>query len=450
MSIFQFFRILWAYRLIVIGLTVVSFTLMLAFVQIAKPQYEAQSRVMLDIVKPDPVTGQVIASPFVRAYTKTQIELVQDYGVAGAAVDALNWVNNPNMQRLYRESDDRRGLDFRQWAAQVIVDGTSARLIEGSNILEITYTSQSPAQARNVSEALRKAYVDQALRSRQETARRNAEWYEDQAEKAKGMLLSSEQAKANYERETGIVLQDGTTDLESARLAALAQQGAAPIMSAPAAGGSPAELQMTQVDAEIAQASRTLGPNHPQLLELRQKRDLLAAQVARDRSAGSSAAAAAASAARATSGLLEAQKARVMAQREQVERLRLLQADVELRRQQYNQAATRAAQLRQEAEIAVTGVTPLGAAVTPQAPVFPNKPLFLGASLPVGAGLGLVFALLMEFVGRRVRGVQDMTQVVQAPVLGVIRPDRAPRRNWRKVGIPKGLRGVPRPQSAGA
>jgi uncharacterized protein involved in exopolysaccharide biosynthesis len=450
MSIYQFFRILWAYRLVIAGLTIASFVLMLAFVQIAKPQYEAQSRVMLDIVKPDPVTGQVIASPFVRAYTKTQIELVQDYGVAGAAVDALNWTSNPNMQRLYRQSDNRKGLDFRQWAAQFIVDGTSARLIEGSNILEITYTSQSPAQARNVSEALRTAYVDQALRSRQETARQNAEWYEGQAEKAKGMLLSAEQAKANYERETGIVLQDGTTDLETARLAALAQQGAAPVVAAPAPSSSPSELQLAQVEAEIAQASRALGPNHPQLLELRQKRELLSAQVARDRNIGSSAAAAAASAARATSGLLEAQKAKVMAQREQVERLRLLQADVELRRQQYNQAATRAAQLRQEAEIAVTGVTPLGAAVTPQAPVFPNKPLFLGASIPIGAGLGLVFALLMEFVGRRVRGIQDMSQVVGAPVLGVIRPDRAPRRNWRRVKIPGGFRGLPKTQSASA
>lgn len=450
MNISQFFRILWAYRLIVIAFAAVFLVGAVAFVQIVKPRYEAQSRVMLDIVKPDPVTGQVISSPFVRAYTKTQIELVQDYQVASRVVENLGWESNPAVQKWYRDQNDDPDLDFQQWAAQQIVDGTTARLIEGSNILEITYASTSPLRAKEVSEALRKAYVDLSLQSRREAAKRNAEWYEAQAEKAKGLLLQAEKTKADFERETGIVLQDGDIDLESARLAALAQQGAAPIVASGAASSAPSELQLAQVEAELAQASKVFGPNHPQLLDMRRKREILAAQVQRERNVGGSAAAAAASAAAATRGMLEAQKEKVMAQREQVERLRLMQADVNLRREQYNQAATRAAQLRQEAEISVAGATPLGAAVTPQAPVFPDKLLIVGGSIPVGLGLGLMVGLLLELFGRRVRGPDDVANLLEAPVLGVIRADVSKRRSWRDVAQGLVRRPMLKPQSARA
>lgn len=448
MNVFQFLRIIWAYRTIIGGLMLVCLIVSVIFVQLAKPRYEGQSRVMLDIVKPDPVTGQVISSPFVRAYTKTQIELVQDYQVANRVVDNLGWLNRPGIQSWFRSSKKSEGVDFKQWAADQIVAGTSARLIEGSNILEISYASDNPQRAREVSDALRKAYVDMSLQSRQEAAKRNAEWYETQAEKAKGLLLRSEETKAKYERETGIVLQDGEVDVESARLVALAQQGAAPIVAPTAQTSSPTELQLAQLDAELAQAAKTLGPNHPQLVDARRRREILAAQVSRERSAGGAAAAAAASAARATSGMLEAQKAKVMGQREQVERLRLMQADVNLRREQYNQAATRAAQLRQEAEISVAGATPLGAAVTPQEPVFPNKPLIVGASVPVGAILGLLLALLLEFAGRRIRGADDLASIVKAPVLGVIQSDAPKRRTWRSrlPALPR--RANLRPQAA--
>lgn len=448
MNIFQFLRIIWAYRAIICGFMAVCLVAAVIFVQLATPRYEGQSRVMLDIVKPDPVTGQVISSPFVRAYTKTQIELVQDFQVAGRVVDNLGWAQRPGIQSWYRSSKTD-GVDFRQWASEQIVNGTSARLIEGSNILEISYASESPQRAREVSDALRKAYVDMTLQSRQEAAKRNAEWYETQAEKAKGLLLRSEEMKANFERQTGIVLQDGAIDLESARLAALAQQGAAPIVSSGGvAATSQSELQLATLDAELAQAGRTLGPNHPQLLEMRRRREILAAQVNRDRNAGGAAAAAAASAARANSGMLEAQKAKVMAQREQVERLRLMQADVDLRREQYNQAATRAAQLRQEAEISVAGATPLGAAVTPQSPVFPNKPLIAGASVPVGLLLGLLVALLLEFAGRRVRAADDLASIVKAPVLGVIQSEPSRRKSWRDLLPRLPRRTALRPQAA--
>lgn len=429
MSIFQFFRILWARRFIILGVTAFGIVASVLVVLLTPPQYKAESRVMLDVIKPDPITGQVMSTSFLRAYTKTQIELIKDFKVARRVVENLGWASNPRMLEKYghRPGADKR--DFTRWAAQVISDGTKVTLIEGSNILDITYTSDDPNTAQQVVEALRKAYADITLQSRQETARRNADWYDLQATKGKAVLFAAEAAKSQFERENGIILQDNKIDVDSARLAALAGVGVEPTMSAPVAPVTGSSMQLAQVDAEIAEASKNLGPNHPQLIAMKSKRALLAQAAAAEQSAASMAANASRGAASATAGLLDSQKRKVMAQRDKVERLKLLQDEVDMRRAQYSKAVARSAELRQEADVADSGVTPLGNAVTPTEPSFPNKPMLLVGGLVGGAGLGALAALLLEIVGRRVRSVEDLRVAVAAPVLAVIsNPDVKPRR----------------------
>jgi uncharacterized protein involved in exopolysaccharide biosynthesis len=390
-------------------------------VQVVPPKYVATSRVMLDVIKPDPVTGEVMATAFLRAYTKTQIQLLQDYRVAGAVVDYLKWASDPRMIKEYAARNAGDDRDFKRWAAQIIIDSTDAKVIEGSNILEINYASPYPERAKLVADGLTKAYADTTLQSRREDARRNADWYDAQALKAKDALFQAEAKKSAFERENGIMLQDNKQDIDSARLAALASQGSAPIAASGDGGGSSSmSLQLAQLDADITQVSKTLGPNHPQLIEMKRRRDVLARQAAEERSATGAAATATVNAARATAGLLDAQKNKVLSQRGKVEQLRLLQDDVDLRREQYNKSASRAAGLRQEAEVATTAVTLLGAAVTPQSPVFPNKPLILGGGFVAGFGVSLVAALLLELFGRRVRSAEDLRTAVDVPVLAVV------------------------------
>ena len=441
MNLIQFLRIIWARRLIILLATFVCAIGGVIFVQVATPKYVAQSRVMLDVVKPDPVTGQVMATAFLRAYTKTQIELMKDEQVARMVVQDLGWENDAAWQKRYaaRKSTDDRS--FQRWAAQQVMDGANARLIEGSNILEISYTSPSPARAKLVADGLRKAYLTLTLQSRRAAARRNADWYDGQAAKARQQLVQAESSKSQYERETGIVLQDDRTDIDSARLAALAQQAGGPVFTPYVQENGISAAQLAQLDSDIATASRTLGENHPQLIEMRKRRDLLAQQAAQEKRAAQAAAGAGAAAAQATTGLMEAQKAKVMAQREKVEKLRLMQDEISLRRDQYNRAVARSAQLRQEADVVESGVTELGGAVTPQFPVFPKKPLIVGVATVGGAGLGLFVALLFELFGRKIRSADDLQQAVDAPVLAVLQTPLGETRSRITAPIKELLRG---------
>jgi uncharacterized protein involved in exopolysaccharide biosynthesis len=425
MSIFQFFRIVWARRLIIAGMTALMTAIMVGVVLFVPPIYQAETRVMLEVLKPDPVTGQVMATAFLRAYTKTQVQLVQDYQVAKNVVDALHWDKDRKLLRAYRErsaSDDR---DFNRWAAQTVIDGTKAQVIEGSNIMEIDYRNSNPDTAKAVADALRNAFIANTLQSRQQSARRNADWYDAQAEKAKSSLFEAESRKSGFERENNILLADDKVDIDSTRLASLSQQASQvtlqpSVQVAGAVTSSQTAAMLGQMDAELLQVSKVLGPNHPQLLELRRRRELLAKQVEDERSQAAQMVNPGAIAARTAQSMLEAQKAKVLAQRDKVEQLRLLQDDVNIRREEYNKAAARAAELRQEAEVADAGVTPLGAAVTPQQAVFP-QPLIL---IPVGIGggmmLGLGLALVLELLGRRIRSSEDLRDAAQAPVLAVV------------------------------
>lgn len=424
MSLFQFLRILWAHRWVTVATTVCTVTGALIAILIVPPRYEAVSRVMLNTLKPDPVTGEVISSVGSRTYVATQTELIRDYEVAGKAVDQLNWASSPDVITQYQTSNTN-GMDIRRWLAQRIIANTGVKVVTGTNILEISYRASTPTEAKTMADALRNAYIDSNLDTRRREATRTADWYTVQADKERALLNAADAAKTTYEKENGVIMQ-GDTDVDSARLRALSGQAAAPAaMAAPVMPMSaPSATQLVQLDAAIAQASKNLGPNHPQMIQLRAQRAGLAQVVAQEMSAAQAAAGAAASAASASASALQrevaSQTSKVIEKRDKIERLTQLQAEVNLRREQYNKSMARIAELRQEASVADTGISTLGEAVTPQGPSFPNKPLILGGALGLGFGLGILLSLLLELFGRRVRSSEDLTSSIDVPLLAII------------------------------
>lgn len=424
MNIFQFLRILWARRAVTISAVVFTLLGALIAILIVPPRYEATSRVMLNILKPDPVTGTVIGGPAARTYIATQTELIRDYGVAEKVVENLRWDTNPQSIAQY-ESSGRTDMDIQRWLASRIVQAISTRVVSGTNILEISYRATTPGEAKAMADAVRDAYITSSLDERRQEATRTAQWYEAQAERERGLLNQADAAKTAFEKESGVVMQ-GDLDLDTARLRALSSQAAVPsAMVAPMpAASAPSSAQLAQLDAAIANASKTLGPNHPQMAQLRAQRATVAQIVAQEMAAQRSAASAVASAASASAGALqrevENQAAKVIQNRDKIERLNQLQAEVNQRRELYNKSLARIAELRQEALVADSGITTLSEAVTPQKASFPNKPLILGGALGLGAGMGVLLSLLLELLQRRVRSPEDLQAAIDAPVLGVV------------------------------
>ena len=420
MSIQQFFAILWVRRAFVfvtmagalIGASLVAF--------LVPPRYEATSRLMLNFIKPDPVTGEVISSNFARTFTKTQSELIRDYRVAGQVVDRLGMAGDPVLQAAFARLPPERQTDFRRWLADSIIARTEADLVPGTNILEISYRSTNPEIARIVADALRDAYVDSNQAIRREEARRNAVWFERQAAEAQAKLAQAVQAKAAFEKENNLVLQEDNSDIDSIRLAALAGASAPmpPMVPAIAPAGSAAAAQLAQVDAAIAQSAERLGPSHPQMQALREQRRIVAAQAAREAAAARSAMASAAQASGAGAAMISREVA-----------LRKLKDEVDLQWAQIAKLNDRIGALRQEAEAGQTGLTLLGNAVAPASPYFPNRPLILIGAGVLGLAIGMLSGLLQELLARRVRSVGDVVNGFDVPLLCVMTApeDRRPR-----------------------
>ena len=435
MSLIQFLRILIARRWIILGLLLAS-TAIATIVAFRLPErYPARARIMLDVIKPDPVTGSVIATQFVRGYTKTQSELIRDYRVAGEVVDKEKWLSKPALVADWQKATGGNG-DMRRWLAQQVIDRTKADVVENSNILEITYEAANPSVAKEVVGALRDAYIDASLRFRTDAAGRTADWYRQQADKAQVALAAAETAKSTFERTNGIVINAGVETetsklqgLQAALLQARGVSGAQDFAVAQQAGGGSSmvenlKIQLAAVDDQIQQASERLGTAHPVYQALQQRRTLLREQVAREISAARSDSGGAAATSKRTITQLDseyrAQKALVIGMKDKLDQLSALQREVDLRRSQYEKAAARTADLKLEADVNETGLVPLGDPVGTGTPSFPNKPLIIGVAVFAGLGLGIVMAVLVELLGRRVRGSEDLVAAAQVPVLAVI------------------------------
>lgn len=438
MSIVQFFRSLWARRML-IGVSTLVCLVAAGLVAIFLPQrYEATSRVMMDVVKPDPVTGEVIASQWARTYVRTQLELIRDYRVAGQVADAAGWTTSPEMRAEY-DASGAQDVDFRRWLANRVIAQTNARMAEGSNIIEITVDSAEPETASMLADLVRDAYVDQTLEFRRESARRNAQWFAEQTSEAREELAAAEQRMNDFEREHGVILTADGVDTDTTRLQALA--GSAAAGSAPIMGGmaAPSAGQLAQLDAAIQAAGNTLGPNHPQLQQMQRQRAALAQTVAQERAAQSIG-----PGGPSLESLFNEQQARVLRNAGAADEARRLATDVAVLRDQYRNTAARTAQLEQQAQSTESGLTLLGDAVVPQAPASPNIPLILIGAVIGGLGFGVVAAMALELFWRRVRGVEEL-RLINVPVLGAMgetaENNQETRNSWRRLRFQPRLAG---------
>ena len=221
MSIVQFLRILLARWKLILGTTLACLVVASTIAMLLPKRYPATARVLMD-VRQDPVTGEVLIARG-SGYLGTQIAIIRDMRVAGSVVDRLNLTTDPGLIARY-ESTGRSAEDggMRAWLGQQIIDGTSAAMVGGSNILEITYQSDDPDRAKQVVGVIREAYIQESLRLRTDPAGRTGTWFKEQTDAARKDLATAEAALSDFMSKNNIILVGGM-DSETAKLASLQQ-----------------------------------------------------------------------------------------------------------------------------------------------------------------------------------------------------------------------------------
>ncbi len=458
MSPIQFLRILMARRFIILVSLITCVIVALAVARTLPYRFPAKARVLMDVVKPDPVTGLMINNQAARGYVKTQMELIQDYRVAGDVVDKLGWEKNPAVIALWQDETGGAG-EFRRWGAQRIIENTNVDVVEGSNILEITYEAPNPEVAKQIVGLLRTAYIDASLRFRTDSAGRTADWYFEQSDRAQRALTAAEAAKAEFMAENNIVVgangQEAEStklqDLQAALMSARGGQVAAESQAALTASGSQIvdslKLQLATLNDQIQAAGEKLGEQHPTYRALLTRRTTLQGELARETRESRSDGALRTGVSRRSVSQLDAeyraQRAKVLGMQTKLNQLAQLQREVDLRRQQYEKAAARTADLRLESNVNESSLVVLGDAIGSGTPSFPNWPQIIGLSFAFGLALGVVLAVFTELLARRVRGTEDLGFVTKAPVFAVIS-------STKRVSLIDRLRQLARRQSGAA
>lgn len=417
MNLARLARIVWGRKLLVVT-PLIGAVLGGAFVILTfPPRYEAKSRVMLDIIKPDPITGFSVSGKNYGAYVGSQARIIHDEQVAGRVVEEMGWLENPDMLAAWQQAPDK-GDDFRRWAARRIIFGIGADLVPDTNIMEISYQSTAPDLARVVADNIRTAYLEESVGQQRDSARATSTTMEAQAARDRERLVELQALKANLERNAGMLLTSRGGNIESRRLTGLIRlvRPSRKVIKEDKTG----RAQLAQMDLALGSASQTLGPNNPQLVALRQRRDNLAKQVATVEAQHGPTSGPLVAPPADLSNLIGAQVAKLFQQGDQALSIKLVQDEIDRRTNLYNDASEKSGQMRQLAEISDANLTPIGQTTVSPRPKFPNIPLILGGAGGLGLVTGLVLAFLVEALGRRVRTVADLRAAIPAQPLGVL------------------------------
>jgi chain length determinant protein EpsF len=268
--------------------------------------------------------------------------------------------------------------------------------------------------------------------------------------RSKDLRVNVERAQAKlsaYQREKGVVIaSDGQLDVETARLNELSSQLVALQAVAAESGSRQMQAQagasdrlqevvnnpvltglrsdITRAEARLQELTSRLGDNHPQVIEaraniasLRGRLDVETRRVTgslgvtntinRQREAEIRAS-------------LEAQRARVLRMRTAREEGAVLIRDVESAQRAYEAVVTRLNQSSLESQTTQGNGYVLAEALPPLRPSSPKVVLNIALSIALGTLLGIGAALLLEFVDRRVRTVEEVSELLGVPIFGVL------------------------------
>jgi uncharacterized protein involved in exopolysaccharide biosynthesis len=261
---------------------------------------------------------------------------------------------------------------------------------------------------------------------------------------------------SKYQQSKGIVATDDRLDQETARYNALVAQLAMAqaesvdtaarsrntgtetspdVLSSSAVAGLKAQL--SAAETKLTEISSIVGKNHPTRLQLEAQigelKQQLSAEVRRVAGGTSVSDRGSAQKVGALQALVDQQKRQVLSLRADRDQISVYARDVEAAQRAYDAVAQRLSQLTLEGQNNQANTRVLNTAVEPLDLSRAKAIQGILAAMLGGLIVGMVAALLLEMLDRRVHGVEDLTAIVGIPVIGVLRPAGSRHPVFRKL-----------------
>ncbi|MBX3616242.1 chain length determinant protein EpsF [Nitrosomonas sp.] len=435
-----FFIVLARYKLILLTLVVTISTTLTVSLLLPK-SYKSSATLLLTYKGVDPVTGAVIPAHLNAGFMATQIDVIKSSSTALMVIDQLRLDRSEVVKKQHEDSNS--DLSLRDWLTNFLLKNVDVETSRDSSVIGIGYKGPDPMFAAAMANAFANAYQEISIRLTVEPSQKAATYFTDQLNVLRERLETEQKRLTEYQQEMGIIDVDYRLDAETKRLDELSRQlvfaqadlmGTASESESYSTSGESTsiarnaminnlKLSLVQAEAKFSEISQRMGSNHPTYAATKADVDKLRAELSRHMRATKNTAINQESEIRAA---LEEQKAKVLSLNRSRNELLLIAREVEGAQQAYNTAMQRLNQTSLEGQANLSTVSLLDTAKIPDQPDSPKIFLNMALSVILGALLGLGVGLLAEMIDRRVRSTEDLIDILQVPVLGVI-----------KKGIPK-------------
>jgi len=405
--------------------------------------YTSTAAVVVDVKSPDPVMGLVLPGLITPGYMATQVDIINSDRVAQRVVKMLKLDESPSIKEQWLADTEGKG-NIATWLSELLQKKLDVKPARESNLINISFSGADPRFAAAVTNAFAQAYVDVNLELKVEPAKQYAVWFEGQARQARAQLEKAQQALTDFSQRTGIVVNDERLDFETNKLNELSAQLSlvqaltadsaskqksvaksdtlAEVMQSPLISQLKADI--ARLDAKLQESNVNLGKNHPQTLRTEQELATLKAKLDAEVAQISSSIGTTLSVSRQKEKELRdaiaQQKTRVLDLNRQRDEINVLKRDFESAQRNFEQMSLRSAQSKLESSAVQTNITILNSATEPLEPSRPKMLLNVVGAVFLGILLGVGLALIRELGNRRIRSVEDLTDLMGLPLLAAI------------------------------
>ena len=251
------------------------------FVKQLPKSYTAQATVLVNFESND---GSRQAPPDMYTnYLLTQVALLQNREVLLGVIDRLGLTQDPEFNVGFKND----GVNtLRDWVEKNLRGNLTVDQGKGLQLLYVSATSKDRNKAARIANTVVEVYEARESTHGDDSNSGRAHEYSEQLADLKSKVTAAEQQMAEFRQRTGITDIKEQNDVETQALAALEQQLIATQnlrrtaeskktedqgSSDPVMGSALIQNlknQLSTLQAELAQATSTLGPKHPRVLEL--------------------------------------------------------------------------------------------------------------------------------------------------------------------------------------
>lgn len=410
--------------------------------------YVASAEIFIDYRMNDPISGRQFHPMQDESYLQTQFDVIKSVQVAERVIQVLGLQATPEGKKFILRYGEQRGL---RALAESIVRNTDVAPHKNSRVIEIQYSSSDPRHAKDVANAVVKAYIDLSLEMMNAPARARRDQYNAQLESMSRQIDELQTKLTAYQQQYQIVDVDERADLESKQMNALSvrlvdvqlqrveaqakrqsleklvKQGN-PESDIPEIAGighiSGLKAALISLDTQMANAKITLGVRHPKYIAIQDERQALMDKLQRESATAFEMLGAAEGRLLQQEKVIEADIAnyqkKTFENKKHRDVISSYQRQLDSVQKIYNAAIQKFDELLMTSNVSISNASVMQWAELPEKhskPLLRNNLVF---GLLAGVVFGFGLAFLLELMNRRVRCLEDLEREFDEPVMAKI------------------------------